>query len=58
VKSMSSSHGPEITAWSGGICLLLGLTTITHGSDQAGLLLVGGAVFLFLWAAFLGRADG
>jgi membrane-bound ClpP family serine protease len=55
---MSSSHGPEITAWSGGICLLLGLATITHGSEQAGLLLVGGAVFLFLWAAFLGRADG
>lgn len=55
---MNSSHGPEISAWSGGICLLLGLATITHGSEQAGLLLVGGAVLLFLWAAFLGRAGG
>jgi membrane-bound ClpP family serine protease len=55
---MSSSHGPEITAWSGGICLLLGLATITHGSEQAGLLLVGGAVLLLVWAAFRGRADG
>ncbi len=56
--SVNSSHGPEISAWSGGICLLLGLATITHGSEQAGLLLVGGAVLLFIWAAFLGRAGG
>jgi hypothetical protein len=55
---MDSSHGPEISAWSGGICLLLGLATITHGSEQAGLLLVGGAVLLFMWAAYLGRAGG
>jgi hypothetical protein len=55
---MRSSRGPEITAWSGGICLLLGLATITHGSEQAGLLLVGGAVLLFVWAAYLSRAGG
>lgn len=56
IALMKSSHGPEISAWSGGICLLLGLATITHGSEQAGLLLVGGAVLLLIWAAFLGRA--
>jgi len=35
---MHSSHGPEISAWSGGICLLLGLATMTHCAEQAGLL--------------------
>jgi membrane-bound ClpP family serine protease len=55
---MNSSHGPEISAWGGGICLLLGLATITHGAEQAGLLLIGGAVLLFVWAAYLGRAGG
>ena len=55
---MDSSHGPEISAWSGGICLLLGLATITHGSEQGGLLLLGGAVLLFVWAAYLARARG
>ena len=56
MDQMNSSHGPEISAWSGGICLLVGLATFTHGSEQAGLLLVGGAVLLFIWAALLGRA--
>jgi hypothetical protein len=55
---MNSSHGPEISAWSGGICLLLALATLARGAEQAGVLLLGGAVLLFVWAAFLGRADG
>jgi membrane-bound ClpP family serine protease len=55
---MNSSHGPEISAWSGGICLLLALATLAHGSEQAGVLLLAGAVLLFVWAAFLGRAGG
>jgi hypothetical protein len=55
---MNSANGPQISAWSGGVCLLLGLTTLAHGAEQAGLLLMGGAVLLFVWAALLGRAGG
>jgi hypothetical protein len=55
---MNSSHGPEVSAWSGGICLLLALATLSQGAEQAGLLLLGGAVLLFAWAALLGRAGG
>ena len=55
---MHSTHGPEISAWSGGICLLLGIATLARGAEQAGVVLLGGAVLLFVWAALLGRADG
>jgi membrane-bound ClpP family serine protease len=55
---MNSFRGPQISAWSGGVCLLLGLTTLAHGSEQAGLLLMGGAILLFVWAALIARAGG
>jgi hypothetical protein len=58
IAPMNTSHGPEISAWSGGVCLLLALATLERGAEQAGLLLLGGAVLLFVWAAFLGRAGG
>jgi hypothetical protein len=53
---MKSTHSSEIGAWSAGICLLLALATLSHGAEQAGLLLLGGAVLLLAWAALLGRA--
>lgn len=53
---MKSPHNSEIGAWSGGICLLLALATLSRGAEQAGLLLLGGAVLLIAWAALFGRA--
>jgi membrane-bound ClpP family serine protease len=53
---MKSPHSSEIGAWSGGICLLLALATLSHGAEQAGLLLLGGGILLLAWAALLGRA--
>jgi hypothetical protein len=48
--------GWQVGAWAGFVCILLAANALAHDLSEQGLVFFGGAVFLFLWAAWLARA--
>ena len=46
----------QTSAWAGFVCVLLAANGLAHQSSDQALTFFGGAIFLFLWAAWLASA--
>jgi hypothetical protein len=46
----------QACAWAGFVCVLLAANGLVHDLSDQALIFFGGALFLFLWAAWLARA--
>jgi hypothetical protein len=53
---MDRGGGWQVGAWGGFVCALLAANGLAHGLTDQGLILFGCALFLFVWAAWAGRA--